>query len=51
MDSKTFKMIKDLKNKNAQLRTDILAALYTIHQNEKNRLIFFLKKFSKKNFF
>jgi len=37
VSDKTFKMIMDLKNKNAQLRTDILAALYTIHQNEKNR--------------
>ena len=37
VSNKTFKMINDLKNKNAQLRTDILAALYTIHQNEKNR--------------
>ena len=37
VSDKTLKMINDLKNKNAQLRTDILAALYTIHHNEKNR--------------
>jgi len=37
VSDKTFKIINDLKNRNAQLRTDILATLYTIHHNEKNR--------------
>ena len=37
VSNKTLQMVKDLKNKNAQLRTDILATLYTIHHNEKNR--------------
>ena len=37
VSDKTFKIINNLKNRNAQLRTDILATLYTIHHNEKNR--------------
>ncbi len=37
VSDKTFKIINDLKNRNAQVRTDILATLYTIHHNEKNR--------------
>jgi len=37
VSNKTFEMINSLKDRNSQLRTDILATLYTIHQNEKNR--------------